>query len=100
MLEAVSNVGAGGNGAIRAIAASSTSSAPQSGAENGVQVAPLSPRMRVDPTAGVLIMEYLTDAGDKTAQLPSETVVAYLRSGLSADGMPVRDGRVSFETEA
>ncbi|MDD3181243.1 MAG: hypothetical protein PHD48_00325 [Alphaproteobacteria bacterium] len=101
MFEAVGNVGSGVSSAPRAVAAATTTApASQGGAENGVvQVAPLSPRMTVDPTAGVLIMEYLTDSGDKTAQLPSETVVAYLRSGLSADGTPFKDEQASIQTE-
>lgn len=99
MLEAVGNGGTGMSGTARASASSSASSASY-GATMGVQAAPLSPRMTVDPSAGVVIMEYLTDAGDKTAQLPSEAVVAYLRSGLSADGTPIRDNSASLEAEA
>lgn len=100
MLEAVGNVGSGSGGAPRAAASSSAESASLGAGGSGVQVAPLSPRMTVDPTAGVVIMEYLTDAGDKTAQLPSEAVVAYLRSGLSADGTPIKDRSALLETEA
>lgn len=100
MLEAVGNSGAGASGVTRAIAASSASSTAKSEAGSGVQVSPLSPRMKADPTAGVVIMEYLTDSGEKTAQIPSEAVVAYLRSGLSADGSPMKDQSASVQTEA
>lgn len=100
MLEAVGNVGTGASGNTRAIAASSAASAAQNEAQQGLQVTPLSPRMKADPTAGVVIMEYLTDAGEKTAQIPSEAVVAYLRSGLTADGSPAKDEVASVHTEA
>lgn len=100
MLEAVGNVGTGVSGATRAVASSSTTSAAPSAVTGGVQTAPLSPRMKADPTAGVIIMEYLTDAGEKSAQIPSEAVVAYLRSGLSADGTPLREAQSSVHAEA
>lgn len=99
MLEAVGNVGTGVSGATRAIATSSSASAAPNAGSSGVQMPPLSPRMKADPTAGVIIMEYLSDGGDKTAQIPSEAVVAYLRSGLSADGTPMKES-TSVQTEA
>lgn len=100
MLEAVGNGGTGVSGTARASASSSAASASYSATTEGVQAAPLSPRMTVDPSAGVVIMEYLTDSGDKTAQLPSEAVVAYLRSGLSADGTPIKDKSALLTAEA
>lgn len=100
MLEAVGNVGMGSSGAIRAIAAATAASAARDEVESGVKVVPLSPRMKADPAAGVIIMEYLSETGEKSAQLPSEAVVAYLRSGLSADGSPIKDKAGLLATEA
>jgi hypothetical protein len=100
MLEAVGHVGMGSSGAIRAVAASVAASAAQSEADSGVKVVPLSPRMKADPAAGVIIMEYLSETGEKSAQLPSEAVVAYLRSGLSADGTPIKNNAGLVETQA
>lgn len=101
MLEAVGSVGgAGGSGAIRAVDSSVVASTTQAGSSDTTGVAPLSPRMRVDPSAGVVVMEYLNDSGEVTSQLPSEAVVAYLRSGLSVDGTPTDDGVPLVTTEA
>ena len=49
-------------------------------------VTALSPRMRSDPIAGILITEYLSDDGQVERQYPSEVAVAYLRSGLMENG--------------
>lgn len=54
-------------------------------------VTALSPRMRADPVAGVLITEYLANDGQVERQYPSEAAVAYLRSGLMEDGRPAHD---------
>jgi len=64
------------------------------------QTAPLSPRMTSDPAAGVIVMEYLSDDGSMTMQLPSRTVVAYLRSGLSEAGLPIPDEFISLNEKA
>jgi|GEM_PF-1213387 hypothetical protein len=46
---------------------------------------PISPRIVVDPQAGV-ITEFLNTSGQVESQIPSSTVVAYLRAGLNANG--------------
>jgi len=46
---------------------------------------PISPRITVDPFAGV-ITEFLNTSGQVQSQIPSAAVVAYLRAGLNADG--------------
>jgi hypothetical protein len=46
---------------------------------------PISPRIVVDPLAGV-ITEFLTSSGQVQSQIPSAAVVAYLRAGLTSDG--------------
>lgn len=46
----------------------------------------ISPRIVIDPTAGV-ITQYLNSNGDVQSQLPSITAVAYLRAGLTPDGL-------------
>lgn len=48
--------------------------------------ATFSQRFRNDPQAG-LILEYLSDKGQLVSQVPSQTVVAYLRAGLTAEGV-------------
>lgn len=47
---------------------------------------PFSPRWRNDPQVG-LILEYLGDKGAVVQQTPSQTVVAYLRAGLTEQGV-------------
>ena len=54
----------------------------------------VSPRMFVDPRAGV-ITQFLSSDGTIELQIPSTVAVAYLRAGLSADGLskhPVDQG--------
>jgi hypothetical protein len=46
---------------------------------------PISPRIVVDPLAGV-ITEFLNTTGQVQSQIPSAAVVAYLRVGLDASG--------------
>ena len=48
---------------------------------------PISPRIVVDPLAGPII-EVLTAGGTVQSQIPSATVVAYLRAGLTSSGLP------------
>lgn len=49
--------------------------------------APVSPQLRYDPSAG-LITVYLNSSGQVQLQIPSATVVAYLRAGLTSQGLP------------
>jgi len=46
----------------------------------------ISPRIVVDPSAGVII-QFLSSNGQVQNQIPSTTVVAYLRAGLTPDGL-------------
>jgi hypothetical protein len=46
----------------------------------------ISPRIVVDPLAGV-ITQFLSSTGQVESQIPSSAVVAYLRAGLQADGL-------------
>jgi len=48
---------------------------------------PISPRIVVDPLAGPII-QVLTTSGEVQSQIPSATVVAYLRAGLTSSGFP------------
>ncbi len=75
------------------VAASSSTSAQTSSASAQVAAqsssssnATISPRITVDPSAGVII-QYLGSNGQVQNQIPSETVVAYLKAGLTADGL-------------
>jgi hypothetical protein len=49
--------------------------------------APVSPQLQYDPSAG-LITVYLNSSGQIEMQIPSATVVAYLRAGLTSQGLP------------
>jgi hypothetical protein len=46
----------------------------------------ISPRIVVDPSAGVII-QFLSSTGQLQNQIPSSTVVAYLRAGLTPEGL-------------
>jgi hypothetical protein len=46
---------------------------------------PISPRIVVDPLAGV-ITQFLSATGTVQSQIPSAAVVAYLRAGLTSSG--------------
>lgn len=46
---------------------------------------PGSPRIKVDPTVGV-ILEFIGNSGQVVAQSPSFAAVAYLRAGLTSEG--------------
>jgi hypothetical protein len=59
--------------------------ATQAASSSANSTAPISPRIVVDPLAGV-ITQFLTSTGGIEAQIPSQAVVAYLRAGLEADG--------------
>lgn len=48
---------------------------------------PINPRLRYDAVSGVVITEFLDQAGSVQAQAPSSAVMAYLRAGLSKDGL-------------
>ncbi len=78
----------GGSGTIRVRLPSSAPAPLDNVGAGGVPVVPFSPRIKTDPVAGVMIAEYLSSVGEKEIQIPSQTVVAYLRSGLTATGVP------------
>lgn len=80
----------GGSGTIRVRLPSSSPAPVDKGAAEAAPLIPFSPRIKTDPIAGVMIAEYLSTMGEKEIQIPSQTVVAYLRSGLTATGMPER----------
>lgn len=50
------------------------------------QMQPISPTMKSDPIAGVMITQYLNSKGEVQVQLPSAAAIAYLRVGLTAAG--------------
>jgi hypothetical protein len=92
MTNAVSNISTPQNAPqqVQTNAAASTSSnnafnsvdtKPLTGSSN----TPISPRLVVDPMAGV-ITQFLSATGTVESQIPSAAVVAYLRAGLTADG--------------
>lgn len=100
MFDKIGTIEASGQGTVRAQTTTASASKPESGDIESVVSAPLSPRMKADPEAGVMVLEYISDNGDMTMQVPSRTVVAYLRSGLSEAGLPVPDDFQSVNKDA
>ena len=98
MIESIGTAASGNVGVVKTAAASSSASA-SSGSGSGVVSEPISPRMMEDPVAGVVIAQYLSSDGNIASQFPSSTVVAYLRSGLSATGLPIHDQAASVQSE-
>jgi hypothetical protein len=100
MVDAVGTVGLTNGTALRAaVAAASTSTSTASATTGTSQVQRISPTIKSDPMSGVLITEYLSANGDVRMQIPSDVVVAYLRSGLTSTGQ-VRPDKVSVGAEA
>lgn len=101
-MASLDSIGGLGTGAISANAAAALSPSVAAPAPvetktsaASIQGAAISPRIVIDPSAGV-ITQYLGRDGDVQAQLPSVTAVAYLRAGLSADGVtPREDGKIA-----
>lgn len=54
--------------------------------KNSAQTVSISPRIIDDPTAGI-ITQYLDSSGKVASQYPSSRVVAYLRAGLTEQGL-------------
>ena len=94
MVESVGNIAVGmGAGAMRTAYASSRSVAEGDSQTSSVvrEIQRLSPQMRSDPVSGVLVVQYLSEGGDVTAQIPSDAALAYLRAGLTETGHTQRD---------
>ncbi len=73
----------------------------EEGAVGSVVNTPFSPRITPDSRAGIMVMEYISGQGVMTMQIPSRTVVAYLRSGLNEVGLPIPDESKDYlNTEA
>jgi hypothetical protein len=93
MPDAVNTVAsvASGNAARAAAPAPSApkASAPATASSLATQqVQPLSPNIKIDPMSGVMITEYLNSSGAVQSQIPSAVAVAYMRIGLTAEGLP------------
>lgn len=93
MVEAVGIVGSGGGvDALRAAKPVVPAAAGGQAADSVAQsVIPISPSMRLDPTAGVLITEFYASDGQLKGQIPSAAKLANLRAGLTATGQVVPD---------
>jgi hypothetical protein len=50
---------------------------------------PISPRIREDAAAGTIVTEFVGSNGQVSQQVPSAAALAYLRAGLTAQGVPV-----------
>jgi len=102
MVEAVGIVGTGsGVSALRApvVAAGVSAGGEASASSPALGVQPISPSSRADPTTGILITEFLSSEGQVRMQIPSQVVVAYLRSGLTEAGQPKPDASVAVEKD-
>ena len=89
--------------AIIGLTPSAQTPAPSVGAQGSVAPSSVpvaeaiqSQRLVVDPTVGFITQYVSSRSGDVLSQYPSETVVAYLRNGLTAEGLPKASGQ-SFE---
>jgi len=61
-----------------------------------VETQPISPRLRFDAAAGVVVTEFL-NGKSVASQTPSAAALAYLRVGLNAEGMPKTDDNANEE---
>lgn len=99
MLETAGVTGSLSGSAVHA----AVSAAPKASAKESLpkEAAPvtLSPRITADPATGVMIAEYLSSTGEKQLQFPSTAVVAYLRSGLTEEGLPIKRDPLGLATE-
>ncbi|MFA6279384.1 MAG: hypothetical protein WC612_01145 [Bdellovibrionales bacterium] len=99
MLETVGVTGSlGGSAAHAAVSAAPASAVKETTVVSSSRVT-LSPRITSDPATGVLIAQYLSSTGEKQLQFPSTAVVAYLRSGLTAEGLPIKRDALGLTTE-
>lgn len=71
-----------GTGSAAAATTTSTTASTTSSATSAI-----TSKTYVDPLAGV-ITEYLNGNGSIQSEIPSATVVAYLKAGLTAQGYP------------
>ena len=101
MSDTIGNIGSNANNAsVRTMSVvaeaqkqESTSAAARS------QIQPISPTMKQDPIAGVMVTQFLDSNGEVQAQLPSAAAIAYLRVGLTVTGeQPKKDHHVVQET--
>ncbi len=99
----VASIGGMGTGGVTAPVLPATAAADASNAAVKPLSAPeslgISPRILVDPSAGAII-QYLSSNGQVQLQIPSSTVVAYLRAGLTPDGLSKPEGSAGAETVA
>jgi hypothetical protein len=101
MVEAVGKTGIGSAiETARAAQVSVSSVTAQSDTTVAAKVQPLSPSTRTDPMTGVVITEYYSSDGQLEQQIPSEAVVAYLRSGLTTEGQVSADGLAAQSSDA
>ncbi len=57
------------------------------GGQKAAGLSQISPsRLLSDPLSGVVITQYFDNTGQVVSQVPTQTVVAYLQIGLTADG--------------
>jgi hypothetical protein len=88
MIEQISGAAAASTQSVASKPASPKTEAPKVAAV--VDTQPISPRLRFDAVSGVVVTEFL-NGKSVTAQTPSAAALAYMRMGLTADGMPEPD---------
>lgn len=69
-----------------AFSAGKNTDVPTKAEKSEPSATPISPRLRFDAQAGVVITEFLDQSGSVSAQAPTNAVLAYLRAGLDSDG--------------
>jgi len=96
MTEGINAIGAATSGSTARLSAASTPTSSFQTELTGVQdIKRISPVIKLDPIAGVLITQYLGSDGQVQTQIPSAASVAYLRVGLTATGEVPKDSSPS-----
>jgi len=52
---------------------------------------PISPRISEDSLSGTIVTQFTSSNGEVSQQVPSAAALAYLRAGLTAQGLPTED---------
>lgn len=91
MVDVIGSSATSSNPAVRSTAKTPSVAQEQTAPTTKQDVQPISPVLRSDPLAGVMITEYRSEDGTVTSQIPSAAAVAYLRMGLTATGEKPQD---------
>jgi hypothetical protein len=101
MPDAINTTVAATGNAPRAVAPSAPAPKPAgTSASASPQIQRISPAIRFDPGAGVMITEYFDGNGKVQTQIPSAASIAYMRVGLTANGEPYKEAEAQEKPPA